>query len=382
MKKQHIVIDARVRRASTGRYIAQLVEHLQNVDRVHRYTIIVQPDDDWKMRAGNFKTVPSPHPQFSLNPWHEIAFARQLYKLKPDVVHFAMTQYPLFYFGNIVVTTHDLNMFDYARPGKTPVPIFKVKMLLYRFLVFWSHFKAKKIVVPTKFVAADLKRYQPWANKKVVVTYEAALPPLQGAGVPVDDVTEPFLLYVSNVFPHKNAENLARAFDILHQKRPSLQLVMVGKKEQYYERFAQFVATLPCADKILMPGFKAFVTDQQLKWLYEHALAYVYTSVADGFGLSPLEAMTHGVPAVISEASCLPEVCGPAAHYCNPHSPSDIAEKIDEVLRSEKLRKQLIAAGKERVKLFSWQKMADETLVVYESLLAQPDSPKEPGFTS
>ncbi|HSX33066.1 MAG TPA: glycosyltransferase family 1 protein [Candidatus Saccharimonadales bacterium] len=370
MKKHHIVIDARVRRASTGRYIAQLVEHLQNVDHFHRYTILVQPDDDWKMRAGNFKTVPCPFPQFSFNPLHEIRFTRQLYKLKADLVHFAMTQQPLLYFGNIVTTTHDLIMFDFARPGRTPRPIFWVKMLLYRFLFFWSHLKSKRIIVPTKFVAADLKRYQPWDNKKVVVTYEAALPPLTGKGEPVEDVREPFLLYVSNVFPHKNADNLVKAFDILHQTRPSLQLVLVGKKEQYYERLAKLVATLPAADHILMPGFKAYVTDQQLKWLYERCAAYVYPSLADGFGLSPLEAMTHDAPVVVSEASCLPEVCGPAAHYCNPHSPRDIAEKVDEVLSSKKLRDQLVAAGKERLKLFSWQKMADETLLVYESLLA------------
>jgi len=286
-----------------------------------------------------------------------------------------MTQQPIFYFGNIVTTTHDLIMFDYARPGKTPLPLFKIKMLGYRFLFFWAHLKSKKIIVPTKFVAADLKHRQPWANKKIVVTYEAALPPLPGSGEPVEDVTEPFLLYVSNVFPHKNAENLVKAFDILHQKHPRLQLVMVGKKEQYYERLAKFIAPLPAAGSILLPGFKAFVTDAQLKWLYEHCIAYTYVSFADGFGLSPLEAMTHGAPCVISEASCLPEVCGPAAHYCNPHSPTDIAEKIDEVLRSEKLRKELIAAGKAQIKKYSWAKMAEETLVVYKELLAAKEGP-------
>src|SRR5690348_392876 len=92
---KHIVIDARIRRSTTGRYTDRLVEHLQKLDDFHRYTILVQPDDPWKPTAKNFTALPCPYPQFSFNPLHEIGFARQLYGLKPDLVHFTMTQQPL-----------------------------------------------------------------------------------------------------------------------------------------------------------------------------------------------------------------------------------------------------------------------------------------------
>src|SRR5688572_15168850 len=101
-ERKHIVIDARIRRASTGRPLDRLVEHLQDIDAYHRYTILVQPDDPWKMRSPNFHTLPCPFPQFSFNPLHELRFAWQLYRIKPDLVHFGMTQQPLLYFGNIV----------------------------------------------------------------------------------------------------------------------------------------------------------------------------------------------------------------------------------------------------------------------------------------
>src|SRR5882672_12265482 len=107
-KVHHIVIDARIRRSSTGRPIDRLVEQLQDLDHANRYTILVQPDDDWHMRAGNFQTVPCPFAQFSFNPLDQIKFAWQLYRLRPDLVHFTMTQQPLLYFGNIVTMTHDL----------------------------------------------------------------------------------------------------------------------------------------------------------------------------------------------------------------------------------------------------------------------------------
>src|SRR5688500_6825981 len=110
----HIVIDARMRRSTTGRYVDQLVEHLQAIDQTNRYTILVAPDDNWPMHSPAFTTLPSPFPQFSFNPLNELRFAWQLYRLKPDLVHFSMTQQPLLYSGNIVTTTHDLTMIYFA----------------------------------------------------------------------------------------------------------------------------------------------------------------------------------------------------------------------------------------------------------------------------
>ena len=123
-KPKHIVIDARIRRSTTGRYTDRLIEHLQKIDSFHRYTILVQPDDPWQPKAKNFTSLPCPYPQFSLNPLHQLGFAWQLYRLKPDLVHFTMTQQPLLYFGAIVTTTHDTTMYYFVRRGSTP-------MLLY-----------------------------------------------------------------------------------------------------------------------------------------------------------------------------------------------------------------------------------------------------------
>jgi len=367
-QKSHIVIDARIRRASTGRYIDRLLEHLQAVDHTHRYTILLQPDDPWTPRSSNFHALPCPFPQFSFNPLHEIHFAWMLYRLRPSLVHFGMTQQPLLYFGRIVTTTHDLTMFTFVRRGDTPLVAYKLKMWLYRFLFWWSHRKSDRIIVPTQFVADDLAQHQPFTRKKTVVTYEASEPPLKADAVRPKDIGphDKFIMYLGTAFPHKNVWNLMQAFDILHQTHPKLTLVLVGKKEKHYEELQERAKTLAAADSIRFTGF---LPDEETKWLYKHCQAYVYPSLSDGWGLTPLEAMAHGAPVVASNTSCIPEVLGDAAYYFDARKAQDIAQKVGQVLDSPALRSQLQAKDAQQVKKYSWRTMAEQTLIVYKETL-------------
>lgn len=370
LRTTHIVIDARIRRSSTGRYVDRLLEHLQTVDHTHRYTILLAPDDDWSPAAPNFHALPCPFPQFSFNPLHELRFSLLLYRLKPDLVHFTMTQQPLLYFGRIVTTTHDLTMLHFVRRGRTPLLIYKFKMGLYRFLLWWGHRKSKAIIVPSRFVAHDLTDYQPFTKEKVVVTYEACEPPHKTKAVRPGQIgkDDTFMMYLGTAFPHKNVWRLAQAFDLLHKKHPHLKLVLVGKTEKHYLELAQQVSTLKSAPNIIITGF---VPDEEAKWLYEHCLAYIYPSLADGWGLTPLEAMANGAPVIASNASCIPEVLGDAAYYFDPEDTKDMVTKIDDVLGDANLREELHSKGLEQVKKYSWQRMANETLTVYKATLEE-----------
>ncbi len=364
--KRHIVIDARVRRSSTGRYASQLVEHLQAVDTYNRYTILVAPDDDWQLHGKNFRIVPSPFPQFSFNPLHELRFAWQLYRLKPDLVHFTMTQQPLLYFGKIVTTTHDLTMFYFVRRGSTPAVVHWLKMRLYHFLMWWSHRKSKRIIVPTRTIAKEVAEFQSFTANKLAVTYEAvgvspSIKPAKPDGIDGD-----FIMYVGTAFPHKNLPALVAAFDILQAKRPSLRLLLVGKTEKHYEELERETARHPSAANITFTGF---LPDAEVKWLMQRCRAYVFTSLMEGFGLPPLDAMSQGAPVVSSNASVMPEVYGDAAYYCDARDPKDIAAKISDVMDDPKLRQRLIDAGEKQIKKYSWRTMAEETLTVYKDIL-------------
>lgn len=375
---QHIVIDARIRRSTTGRYTDRLVEHLQNIDTYHRYTILVQPDDPWRMRAPNFSTLPCRYPQFSINPLHQIGFAWQLYRLRPNLVHFTMTQQPLLYFGNIVTTTHDTTMYHFVRRGSTPILLYKMKMALYRFLVWWSHKKSQRIITPSKTVATEYITRQPFTKHKIAVTYESSEPAMAMAAKRPAGIGDRFLLYVGTAFPHKNLPKMIDAFDIIHAKQPDMQLVITGKRdEKHLVELITWAKNHPSFNAIVFPGF---VTDAELRWLYEHCTAYVFTSLSEGFGLPPLEAMAHGAPVVSSEASCMPEIYGNAAHYFDATKPTDIAAKITEVITNKTLRNTLIKNGYAQLKKYSWQTMAKETLDIYMDVLTPKNSEREPNF--
>ncbi len=367
---KHIVIDARIRRSGTGRYVDRLVEHLQAVDTdQHHYSVLVQPSDDWQPSSDNFKRINCDIPQFSLNLLDQIRFTLELYKLKPDLVHFPMNQQPLLFFKPVVTSTLDLTMLRFTRAGKTPVPIFKLKMLAYRFLFWYSNKKSRHIITLTKFVQKDLAKHYPFTANKTTTTYCASEPPLPvKAKLPsfIDPKT-PFLLYVGTAFPHKNLETLAKAFLVLSKQMPAIKLILVGQKEQYYEALEVKLSKIPEAKKsILITGF---VPDEELKWLYENTAAYVFPSLSEGFGLPGLEAMIHGAPVVSSNATCLPEVYKDAAEYFDPKNVEEMADAIQKVLSDDKLRKRLIKRGNVVANSYSWRRMAEQTLDVYKEVL-------------
>lgn len=362
----NIVIDARIRRSSTGRYTDRLLEHLQAAKSDHRFTILLQPDDPWRPRAENFEVVACPFPQFSINPLNELRFTYLLNSLKPDLVHFTMTQQPLFYRGKSITTTHDLTMLRFIRAGRTPKPIFWLKRLGYRLIFYVVHKKTNAVIVPTKFVSEDLSQHLPFTADKITVTYEASEPPVSDEASPPSGIQKPFIMHVGSPFPHKNIQHLIKAFEQVRQQNPDLTLVLAGKKEFYFEELEKWAKKRPSYESI---HFTGFVEDSELKWLYENAEAYVLPSLSEGFGLPGLESMAHDCPLISSNATCMPEVYGDAAVYFDPLDINDMAQAIQKVIGDKKLRKDLIAKGHEQVQKYSWQKMAQQTLRVYNNLL-------------
>ncbi len=367
MSGKHIVIDARGRQSSSGRYVDRLIEHLQDIDRDNHYTVLLDPADPWQPSASNFQAESCKYKKFTFNLLEQFTFTSFLNDLEPDLVHFWMTpQEPLLYTGPRVTTTHDLTMLRFARAGQLPEWLHGIRMAGYRFLLKQSLKKADKVITPTRFVADDVAENYPFTRDKLVVTHEASEPPLAGKEQAPAHKLDEFILYVGTAFPHKNLQRLVDAFGALNEADPDLQLVLVGKKEQYYEELEDYIAEKPYANKIITAGF---VSDLELKWYYTHAAAYVFPSLSEGFGLPGLEAMVHGCPVVSSNATCLPEVYGDAALYFDPLDPIDMAEKIAQVLVDTKLRRQLMERGRKQATKYSWRRMAEETLKVYKEIV-------------
>jgi glycosyltransferase involved in cell wall biosynthesis len=186
----------------------------------------------------------------------------------------------------------------------------------------------------------------------------------KGAEFPLTEpscpTNRPFLLAVSSMSPHKNFRNLVAAVALLGET--DYDVLIAGGGNPAIFRNAEL--QLPKTVKYL-----GYVCDGELKALYARARCFIYPSLYEGFGLPPLEAMASGCPVIVAKAGSLPEVCGDAALYCDPHNAEDIAEKIKMVMRDSDLRDSLSMKGLERAKMYTWEKCADRTIRAIECLL-------------
>lgn len=361
---KRVVIDARESGTSTGRYVDKLIEHMYKMKPSYEVLILTKPDRVGFMGkiAPGFKAIEADFDEFTFA--EQIGLLRLLRSLKPDLVHFTMTQQPVLYNGWTVTTVHDLTTARFTNPAKNPV-VFKIKQFIYKGVIRWVAHKSARIITPSEFVKKDLVNFARIKPNKVVVTYEAA-DRIMELAKPVEDIQlAPFIMYVGRPLPHKNLRRLMEAYSLVKQKVPQLKLVLVGKKDENYERLAQWADKEHIQDII----FTGHVSEGQLKWLYRHTAAYIFPSLSEGFGLPGLEAMVHGAPVVASSATCLPEIYGKAAHYFDPENVLDMSEAIAEVITGPELRRTLIDIGVTQSRRYSWTRTAAQTLSVYDKVL-------------
>jgi glycosyltransferase involved in cell wall biosynthesis len=174
-----------------------------------------------------------------------------------------------------------------------------------------------------------------------------------------------YLLSLSTLEPRKNLDRLIRAFlGLLQQERiGDLSLVLAGKPGWDYGPILQAARGTPeLAQRIVFTGF---VADADMAPLYSGALAFVYPSLYEGFGLPPLEAMQCGTPVIVSNTTSLPEVAGDAGLLVDPRDEAAIAQAMLDLYRSPTLRRTLAQQGLERAGGFSWGRCAEETAGLY-----------------
>ena len=270
---------------------------------------------------------------------------------------------PLGYRGKLLVTVHDV--FHLAMPEYVQ----GFHRRFYARAIFSAvGRRATAILTDSAFTQAELMRF---------INTER-LPPIYPIHLGVDNAwfalpasprphPKPYILFVGNVKPHKNIRGLIDAFTQLAPDS-SYDLIIVGQREGFITADTQVAAQAQAlGDRVIFTGW---LTDSQVKQYVAHAGALVLPSFYEGFGLPPLEAMACGTPVIVSDAASLPEICGDAALYCDPHSPQDIADKIQRLMSDEVLREDLRQKGLGRAKQFSWDACAQETLAVLEQVLA------------
>jgi len=174
----------------------------------------------------------------------------------------------------------------------------------------------------------------------------------------------PFLLYVGNRGGYKNYNRLLEAYSTSPLLRAGIRLICFGGGTLRTDELQTIQELGLHSDQVMqLTG-----DDQLLARLYEHASAFVYPSLYEGFGIPPLEAMAHDCPVVCSNASSIPEVVGDAGEYFDPGDIESMRSAIERVVGSASHQKVLITKGRMRLKSFSWDHCAAETFDVYLKL--------------
>lgn len=225
---------------------------------------------------------------------------------------------------------------------------------------------ARRVITVSQFSRSEITRRFGVAESKCVVisegkehmqTVAADKSVLERHGIG----RRPYVLAVSSASPNKNFRAIVEAIRWLGVA--PFDLVIAGGTNPRI--FSDAGANLP--DFVRHLGY---VSDGELKALYEAASCFVYPSFYEGFGLPPLEAMACGCPVIVSRAASLPEVCGDAALYCDPADPRDIAKQMSDLVFDDSLRARLRERGLQRAQRFSWERCARETWAVIEEEVA------------
>ncbi|KKQ90154.1 MAG: glycosyl transferase, group 1 [Candidatus Curtissbacteria bacterium GW2011_GWC2_38_9] len=393
-----IGIDARfVGPAGTGlgKYTEKLIQNLVKIDSQNQYFIFLRKENwDYLKLGKNFKKILADVSWYSLI--EQVTLPKIFRSQNLDLLHVPHFNVPIFYNppgfnllglhersefkGEFIVTIHDLIHHQFAETSTTArnLLIFKAKRLAYRQVIAHAIKKSAKIIVPSKNIKEEVISTFRIDPSKVVVTYEAAeeeyfdnqkLETRNPKLLNEYHIKTPFMIYVGNAYPHKNLEKLLEAFKILtinHKPETrNLKLTLVCSRDVFWQRLAKQVQDQKLNGRVIMTSY---IPARELSVLFRQAKAYVFPSLSEGFGIPGLNAMAAKIPVVCSDILTLKEIYGDAALYFDPNDPEDIASKINQVVSDSKIRSRLIDSGLQQVRKYSWQRMAKETLRVYESV--------------
>ena len=346
-------------------YTEELIRALAKVDQVNRYTIFVYKDagEHYKVNNPNFKyvycNVSQNWRRWSLI-WRNSFFYSVVKKSKVDLLHSPANLASLFLPVPSVLTLHDT------------IPFQKIYMDIRPFyrhidmaVIRRSVNQSRAIITVSQSSKLDIVNHLKISPSQVEVIYHG-MPSFPSKTSLSERCAKPYILWAGRTSAHKNLMRLIRAYDILvRTKNIKHDLYLVGMRGYRHNNLIKEIERLGLKGRILFLGFHEC---SQLKTFYENASLFVFPSLVEGFGFPIVEAMSCETPVVTSNRGAMKEVAGDAAYLVDPENVEDIARGMWEVISSLDLQEQLISKGQERVKQFSWEKCAIQTLNVYSAI--------------
>jgi len=382
-----IGIDARFYgKAGPGRYTKSIVQHLEKIDIRNKYIIFLDKDgfEEYAPRNKNFTKVLADYTWYSFEEQTKLLWA--VLKQKLDIYYVPHFNIPVLYPGKIVTAIPDMTMHKHSTRFSTTLPqwYFLFKKCVYKMVFWWAVLRSYKVIVPSKTVLMDFMKYLNFNESKYVVAYEGVDPDFfKTCSDPQKvldkfNITKNFILYVGSMYEHKNVPRLIKMYKILKTKyNYDGQFVLVSKRDEFSRKIYEQVAADGYAGDIIFPAYSVemptkmiersiVVSDGEIVALRQRASVYVIAALTEGFSLTALEGMIHGLPAVISDIDCHREVYGNSVMYFDPKNVKHMACQVDKMIGDKDLQRKYIKRGYEQVKKYDWTETAKITLAIFE----------------
>ena len=368
-----IGIDARkLKDFGIGSYIRNLLEAISREPEAERYRfrVYMRRADREAMPdlPANFEIVEEESPGYSLAELTRFAF--RLYRDRLDLFHATHYVLPPLR-SRAVVTIHDIIHLLYPQFLPNRLALVYARVMVRRALR-----RADRIITVSYNSKRDLVDYFGITPARVDVIYNGVsakfrpdIPPEERQRVAKKyGLRTPYLLFLGGERPHKNAQNVIRAFAEARRSRPELPhvLALAGPMPKNTARIDALIGALDLGSAIARPGL---IDDDDLPGLVAGAHVLLYPTLYEGFGLPVVEAMASGTPVLTSSTSALQEIAGGYAFLVDPLDVDAIARGIVALTTDPKIRSDYVELGRKRALDFSWQKAAERTLEVYAEAL-------------
>ena len=357
------------RRTGTETYSLHLIRELLALSGAHHFRLYFRqaPSPDLFPGSEDCRIIPFPR------LWTHLRLSWEMLSRPPDLLFVPSHVLPLVHPRLSVVTVHDLGYHYFPEAHTLSQNVY------LRWSTHYNALTATRVLADSEATRQDLLKLYGIPGEKIVVVYpgrdEGIAPVAEEAALSTIrtryGLNDAYLLYVGTLHPRKNLVRLTQAFAallrLLASAVPSqasgLQLVLAGQRGWLHDEIWNQIKRLGLQDRVILTGY---VPDADLPGLLSGALAFVFPSLYEGFGLPVLEAMACATPVVCSNVSSLPEVVGEAALQVDPLDVEAWTGALYRIVTDAGLRRALIEQGSMQMRHFSWRRCAEEALRVLE----------------
>lgn len=364
-----------------GHYSRTLITSLAEFYPEHEYYLF-NPKSPSKFALPQKENIHEILPQgfssFFSSAWRSSWVKKDLQKYNIDLYHGLSHEIPFDIQKTkirSVVTIHDL---IHERYPEQYNPI-DAKIYNKKFRYACEH--ADKIIAISNQTKQDIIDFYKTPEEKIAVCYQSCNPSFSQQVSEEEKqrikqlyhLPEKFFLYVGSIIERKNLLTICKSL-VLLKNELNIPLVVIGDGGKYKQQVKNFIAENDLAKQVIFlseqsaANNSAFKTAKDFPAIYQSAIAMIYPSTFEGFGIPVLEALFSRLPVITSNISSLPEAGGDAAYYVDPLSAKEIAEGMKRIFSEEQFRNVLIEKGNAHAQKFTQQKCAEAIMEVYKSL--------------